>query len=220
MKKLQCVIINSQPSSVNHFTSLIECNPFLTIIKSYTSPIKALFEINESDHVYFLFMDIDMKELSGLELLKRLRDKVKFIVFVTPDILIALKAFNLSSDQHKLKPINQFKLIKTIHQLAYPYCNHADDNLFIEKENKGCFDRLLKADIILIQNKNNIVIIVTETQSITVHVNFNEVLQMFKDDFRFLQISQSYLVNLNFVTDLSEEEINLKMDKLSFLNAM
>lgn len=78
-----------------------------------------------------------------------------------------------------------------------------DDNLFIEEETKGNFNRIIKADIILIQYKDYTVLIVTQTKDIIAHTDFDDVLNQFKNDLRFLQIHQSYLINLNYITNLS-----------------
>ncbi|WP_316804373.1 LytR/AlgR family response regulator transcription factor [Pedobacter nototheniae] len=209
MKKLRCVIIDSDQGSLDSLTGLIEHNPLLTIIKSYTSAVKALFEINEEDDIHFLFTAVKMPDLSGLELVKKLRSKVKFIIFTTSHLHYALKAYQVGADHYLLKPVNQLKLTNTIHQLAYPYQINGDDNLFIEREKKGSFDRLIKADIILIQSTEGFISVVTKAKKLSIHVYFSDVLKAFRNDLRFLRMD-NYLVNLNYVAHFSEAGIKLK----------
>lgn len=210
MNKFHCVIIDSKSDSVNHLKGIIELNPLLSIVGIYTDPVKALFDIQERDNIHFLFIDIEMKELLGLELAKRLSHKVKFIVFITPNNLNVLKKIDMDSNQYLIKPVNQLKLIQMVHQLAYPHQINIDDNLFIERKTKGSFDRLIKGDIVLIQNKINSILIVTEIKNISVNVNFSDALKEFENDLRFLQLDNSYLINLNFVTSISTNELTFK----------
>ena len=85
----------------------------LEILGTFNSPKAALAFLN-SHPVDLVFLDIEMPEMNGFELLKMVT-KVDFeIIFATAYDEFAIKAFNASAIDYLLKPINKDLLIASI----------------------------------------------------------------------------------------------------------
>jgi len=105
----KCVIIDDDQLSVDILQNFIDRIPELKVIKTYNNPALALTEIKSTDDIDFLFLDIKM-DISGLDVAKILRDKVRFLIFVTSYEEFALDAFGVHGDKFLVKPIHFSKL--------------------------------------------------------------------------------------------------------------
>ena len=72
--KLRCVVIDDEPLAVDAIVRHIEHTPFLSLDQKFTNPVKAFQYLSESS-VDIIFIDIQMPDLSGLDLVKKLEYK-------------------------------------------------------------------------------------------------------------------------------------------------
>lgn len=115
-KLYRCVLVDDDRMSIDILTGYISKVPKLNIYKSYQSASMAINEINMDDDIDFLFLDIRM-DISGIDVAKVLRDKVKFIIFVTAYNEFALNAFSVGGDQYLVKPVFFTKFLETVNQV-------------------------------------------------------------------------------------------------------
>lgn len=87
--------------------------PDVEIIGSFHVPVKALKFLTENN-VDLVFLDIEMPELNGFELLKRLGTINFDVIFATAYDEFAVQAFKTSAIDYLLKPIDKTDLLKAI----------------------------------------------------------------------------------------------------------
>ena len=102
--KINCAVIDDEPLAVNLLKSYVEKTDSLHLVGAYTNAIDAMegFRHNAID---LLFLDIQMPQLSGLELANILPNNVK-IVFVTAFKEYAIEAYKKRAFDYLLKPIS------------------------------------------------------------------------------------------------------------------
>jgi len=110
-----CVILDDDPLSVYLLESYITNIEKLNLRGSFTDPVDAMAAFHEFEQIDFLFLDIGM-EISGLDLARMLKKKVKYIIFVTGHEEFAVKAFE-NGDAYLVKPIDFDLVLKTINSL-------------------------------------------------------------------------------------------------------
>lgn len=115
-KLYRCVVVDDDRTFLDLVTTYIGRIPKLNLLKSYDSGISAIKEINDDDNIDFLFLDIRM-DVSGIDVARLLRDKVKFIVFMTAYDEFALNAFQVGGDKYLTKPVYFPKFLETINQV-------------------------------------------------------------------------------------------------------
>lgn len=112
----KCVIIDDDQLSIDILNNFISHHPVLSTSATYTDPAKAINEISEEDEIDFLFLDIRM-DISGIDVATLLRDKVRYLIFVTSYDKYAIEAFKVHGDKFLLKPITNEKFTLAIDQL-------------------------------------------------------------------------------------------------------
>ncbi|RLD81995.1 MAG: DNA-binding response regulator [Bacteroidetes bacterium] len=114
LKQMRTIIIDDEPDAVNALKIIIEeFVPELTIIGTFSDPIKALEGIPKMDPE-LIFLDINMPGLNGFELLESLPHRNFKTIFVTAYDEYAIKAFKYSAVDYILKPIDIDELIDAI----------------------------------------------------------------------------------------------------------
>ncbi|MCZ8134076.1 MAG: response regulator, partial [Algoriphagus sp.] len=65
--KIKCVAIDDEPLALELLTKFIQQTAFLELVGKFSNAIEALGFINQNE-VQLVFMDIQMPDLSGMEL--------------------------------------------------------------------------------------------------------------------------------------------------------
>ena len=102
--KLSCVIIDDEPLAVRLLESYAEKTPFLNLVATYSNAIDALSALTNNP-VDILFLDIQMPELSGMEL-SRMLPKSTRVVFTTAFSQYAVESYLVGAANYLLKPID------------------------------------------------------------------------------------------------------------------
>ena len=102
--KLTCAIIDDEPLAVELLESYVRKTPFLELKGAYNGGITAL-EALKTEPVDLLFCDIQMPELSGMELSRMLPTRTR-VVFTTAFDRYAVEGFRVGAVDYLLKPIS------------------------------------------------------------------------------------------------------------------
>ena len=110
--KLTCAIIDDEPLAVELLESYVRKTPFLELKGAYNGGITAL-EALKTEPVDLLFCDIQMPELSGMELSRMLPTRTR-VVFTTAFDRYAVEGFRVGAVDYLLKPIQADRLARTV----------------------------------------------------------------------------------------------------------
>ena len=117
-KAYNCLIIDDEPHVLLQISDYISAVRKLKLVASFLKPVDGINFINSTPtKIDFLFLDINMQTLNGIETAKIIRDKVQFLVFITAYEKYALEAFQVDCDAFVLKPISFEKLLNTVNVL-------------------------------------------------------------------------------------------------------
>jgi two-component system LytT family response regulator len=109
---LRAYVVDDERLAVERLTRLLTATGRVTIAGSATDPAEALAFLRATP-VDVLFLDIQMPELTGFELLERL-DRHVAVVFTTAYDQYALDAFGVNSLDYLLKPIEADRLDRAL----------------------------------------------------------------------------------------------------------
>lgn len=127
---MRVIIIDDEEPSLNLMNFMIGKNDYLEVVGAYTSARSALEQLPklQPDAV---FTDIEMPEMSGMELAKaiRCRDQNIQIVFVTAYEKYAVDAFAVDAANYLLKPITKEGLSVTVNRLLKNFQNRKHSGL-------------------------------------------------------------------------------------------
>jgi len=209
MEQLRCVVIDDEKHSVSILSDYIETTPNLILVKSYLDPLIALAEISLQDRIDFIFLDIYMPEISGIELANKLTNRARFIVFITAFTRYAIQAFEVNASRYLVKPISKTKFIGTIWDVLNSEKKKIEKLKISEKKfffvsigERGQRLKVKRSEILFFESRKNYVKIVTEAVDYMVYLTLKEV----ENDFWgtvFYRVHRSFFVNSEKVDKIS-----------------
>jgi two-component system LytT family response regulator len=111
---LRVYVVDDEPLAIDRLLRLLK-DAQVSIAGSTTDPAEAV-EFLSRNRVDALFLDIQMPEMNGFELLARLPDQ-PLVIFTTAYDQYALKAFEVNSIDFLLKPVDPEQLRRALHKL-------------------------------------------------------------------------------------------------------
>lgn len=102
---IRCVAIDDEPLALELLESYIAKTPFLELVGSTTNPFEAM-DLVKKENVDLLFMDIQMPELTGIDVASSIDTFRTKVVFVTAFDSYALEGFRVDAIDYLLKPVS------------------------------------------------------------------------------------------------------------------
>ncbi len=102
--KLSCIVVDDEPMALNLIESYVQKTPFLDLKGKCSSAIQALKILN-TEQIDLIFLDIQMPDLTGIELSKTL-SKATRVIFTTAFDSYALQGYKVDALDYLLKPFN------------------------------------------------------------------------------------------------------------------
>lgn len=196
--KFKCIIVDDEPPATRILEKYVEQISFLERVATFNDSLKALEFLN-THTVDLVLLDIQMPQLTGLQLSKIISKDIK-IIFTTAYPDFALEGFELSALDYLVKPIafERFylaasKLQSSPKQEIQP--SNSADFIFIKTDGKNKFAKLFLKDILYIESLQNYICIHTLEQQFITHSSLRNVLESLPQD-DFVQTHKSYVVAL------------------------
>jgi len=216
---INCIIVDDEKFSINALTKYIELMPTLNVVNIYTDPTQALEEVTEGGNIDLLFMDIDMPQLSGIELARGLRYRTNKLIFTTAHSRYAFDAFEAEGDAFLLKPYSFNKFSLTINRL-FPNAEHSEghlntninDTYFLVK-NKDENLRIKKVnydDVVAFESfQNYIKIHLINDTIIVAYLTIKDVLEILGPRQEFKQFHRAFVIATQYVSFIEGNTIKM-----------
>lgn len=209
-----CVIIDDDAYAIAGLQKYIELVPSLNLQQAYTDPVKALLELAHAEKTDLMLVDIDMPQISGIELSRQLREKTHKLVFTTSHTQYGYEAFELSADAYLLKPYSLAKFTATIAKL-FPATTESkpaptDDYFFVKSKAEN--HKLVKIcfkDVIAVESQQNYVLIHTAAQNITVYMSLTEVAGILGQLPGFVKYHRSFIINRDHINSITGNTLKM-----------
>ncbi len=217
MGKLKVFLVDDEPLAIKRLSRLLSETEKVEIIGQTNEPLDAL-KIIPNLNIDAIFLDIQMPELTGFELLQKLENYPP-VIFTTAYDEFALKAFEVHSVDYLLKPIESERLDLALEKL---------ENLVTNNNSNSNIEKLLEN---LTQKKDETIARIASRIGGKVQIlNIDEITHFFAqdkvtfaktlkgkefplddslnkleeklDEKTFLRVHRSSIVNLNFIEEV------------------
>ena len=213
--KLKCIIVDDEPPATRILENYIGKVSFLEKTAIFNDALKALEFLN-THSVDVIFLDIQMPQLTGLQLSRIISKEIK-VIFTTAYPDFALEGFELNAVDYLLKPIAFERFYQAVSKLngdsktEVISNNNSADFIFIKTDGKNKFIKLFLDEILYVESLQNYVCIYTLNQQIITHSSLKNVIESLPER-NFVQIHKSYVVALKQIesTDSFSVFVNAK----------
>jgi two-component system, LytTR family, response regulator len=207
-----CIIVDDNEIDRLTLASFVRKHPFIQIAGIFDSALRAL-DFALSNQPDILFLDIDMPEINGIDIRKKLA-QVPACIFVTSHPEYAVEGFETAALDFLIKPLRPERFEKAMERLQHFLEIHfkaelldftlGDDTLFIKDGHDNI--KLQLHEIIYLEALKDYTGIVTRNKKYCVLTLLGSLLKE-KSFQSFIRIHRSYAVQKHFISKITSKEI-------------
>ncbi len=208
---MDCIIIDDDQLSVKVLEEFINKTDGLTLKASFLDAVEARNYLSKNSMIDLIFLDIEMPEMSGFDLLGSLIE-LPLVIITSSKQKYAIDAFDFEVTDYLLKPIDYKKFYRAFSRakkhfdLEKVVTNDSGD-IFVKKGSNLL--RLKFSEILWIEALENYVVFNTHNSKITIHFTMKAIEEKFPSP-HFSRVHRSYIVNTKSISIIKENTLEIK----------
>ncbi len=218
---LHALIIDDEENGIVSLGLLLKkVAPHIKIVSTTTSATRGVILINDF-RPDIVFLDINMPNLTGFELLEKIEFKKFHLIFTTAHQEYALKAIKKSAVDYLLKPVGKDDLIKAIQKVEKKITENekVPDIYMLLKDlgeqqkqkvaipTKTGIDLVSVDDIMYIEaNSNSAVVTFNNGEQTPTSRSLKEFENHLSDNIAFIRVQNSFIINVHRVSKYVKED--------------
>lgn len=194
----------------------------LQLVATCSNAIEAMSALKENE-VDIMLLDIQMPDLTGLELVKSL-EKKPAVIFTTAYSEYAVDAFNLAVTDYLLKPFDFQRFVQAINkavglvqpkveleQKTVDSVSRSNDFITVKADYK--LYKINYDDLLYIEGQHEYVTFHTTQRRITALFALKDLEGILPKD-KFVRVHKSYIVSFKHIQDLDKSEVTVAGSKV------
>lgn len=212
MRIINCIILDDEPMAVALLSKYVDKIQNLNLVKATTNPFEVL-EFTNNNSVDVIFIDIQMPELTGIQLMEMLGNKTKFVI-TSAYSEYALQGYEHNVIDYLLKPVSFDRFYKAVVKVQEVFKEQTFTNVITAEEKSDEF-LFVKTDGKLIKiNLNDLQFVEGLKDYLYLHLKNEKliVLDTLKDfelklPNNFMRVHKSYIVRLDQIESIERNRI-------------
>ena len=207
---MQIAICDDEQNQIEYITSIVTSwsnhKGHSCEIRTFASAEAFLFEYEEDKAYDILLLDVEMKNMNGIELAKRIRkdNNRAEIIFITSHFEFVGEGYEVDALHYLIKPISVEKFTQVLTKAA--------EKLSVEPPSvviscEGETVKLYESDILYVESFLHYIVIHTKDNEYKIKENISVFENKVSDV--FYRIHRSYLVSLKYITRISRTSVNI-----------
>lgn len=211
---IKCIALDDEPFALKQIESYIRQTPFLELVALCENAFDALKVLEANNEIQLIFADINMPDLSGMDLVKSLSGGPK-VIFTTAYSEYAIEGFQVDALDYLLKPISFTQFLKAANKARHWFElleNHNKDavspheeNIFVKSDYK--IIKIKMDDILYIESANEYIKIILENgESIMTFMRLKNMEENLPKD-KFMRVHRSFIIQLNKIKAVEKNRV-------------
>lgn len=217
---INCVAIDDEPLALDIISDYCSKISYINLLQTFTSPVASI-DFLKSNKVDLLFLDIQMEQLTGIQLLNVIKSKPQ-VIFTTAYDSFAVMGYELDAVDYLLKPISFERFLKATSK-AYEKIQ-SDKNTAVEKtilmnenikhdyffiKTDAKMQKVNYSDVLYIEGQSDYLKVVTEKERHMTLMNFKKIEEILPNE-HFVRVHKSYIVALSKIEFVERNRIKIK----------
>lgn len=218
MKKYNCLIVDDEPPAREVLRRYVAQATMLNLVGECANAIQAITAVKQQE-VDLIFLDIQMPQLSGIDLIRTLSQQPK-IILTTAFEQYAVQAFELNATDYLVKPISFERFLKAvikilpdqktpteIQQVNHPARTLDQTFLYFRADRKMV--KVFLSDILYVESLKDYVKVHTIKGMVVTKYAMVSLEAMLPAN-NFLRIHRSFLISIDKIDSFTADEIDVQ----------
>lgn len=213
---IKCIIVDDEPLAHVVLENYITQIQSLELVAKCKNALEAINFLHKNE-IDLIFLDINMPDISGIEMLKTLKVQPK-IIFTTAYSEFALESYEYGVSDYLLKPIKFDRFLKAVNRVIDSKANTVpvatennestvdtkEDYIFI-KQDQSVF-KVNFADILYVEALGNYLQVYTTQKKIVARETMAEMEKKLTHE-NFIRVHKSFIVNVSKIEKIVNNQI-------------
>ncbi|MEJ7914424.1 MAG: LytTR family DNA-binding domain-containing protein [Chitinophagaceae bacterium] len=220
--KIRCLVVDDEPPAQDVLKKYVQLVQSLEFAGTCADAIEALTFLQQQP-VDLLFLDIQMPQLLGTDLIRTLKNPPK-VIFTTAFRKFAVEGFELNAVDYLLKPISFERFLTAVNKVMDTSLL-ANDNIFPSIKTGNLADAFITLrsdrknlkvslnDILYIESLKDYIKVVTVNKTIVTKQSISSIEEMLPKE-NFIRIHRSYILAVHKIESYTNELIGIANQEL------
>ncbi len=207
--RIDCIIVEDEPLAQERIRAYLEKLPFMNLVGVFDGAIEAMAFLQAGNNVDLIFLDINMGDFSGIQLLESVKISSQVIVS-TAYHEYALKGYELNVTDYLLKPYTFERFLQAVDKVQSNRGKGgvAPERKFIFVKTEYRLEKLQLDDLLYIERMRDYRRIHAAGKQIMTLQTFGELEQAIPPGF-VCRIHKSYLVALDKIDSVGRDTVRI-----------
>ena len=218
--RIKCLSIDDEPLALDIIKAYCEKIPFLNLVGTFGNALDTL-DYLRNNTVDLMFLDIQMEELTGIQLLNSLKNK-PFVIFTTAYDQYAIQGFDLDVLDYMLKPIPFDRFVKGANKALEQMQNNSvatlpernekqantGSNTFFFVKTETRIEKVMASEVLYVEGMGDYWRIVTKGRRIMTLMNAKGVEEILHEP-AFCRVHKSFFVAIDKIEFVERKQIKI-----------
>ncbi len=218
--KINCIAIDDEPLALDIIRDYALKVPFLNLLRTFDNAIESI-DFIRNNKIDLLFLDIQMEELTGIQLLNALKYR-PYVIFTTAYDEFAVQGFELDVVDYMLKPISFERFIKGVDKVyermqneskkagknSNPPISYGNKEEFFFVKTETRMEKVFFADVLYIEGMGDYWRIVTSAKRIMSLMNAKKIEDVLPES-HFFRVHKSFYIALDKIDSIERNRIKI-----------
>ena len=212
---ITCIAIDDEPKALEVIERYCQKISLISLKATFREPLKAIEFLNR-EKVDLIFLDINMPDLSGIQLLQTLSPR-PLIIFTTAYSQYAVESYELNALDYLLKPITFERFLLAINKAAAALSSRTttgmDEDAAVFIKSGPQTYRVKVSEILYLEKDGNYITVHLKDGNILIRENMGDIFDLIPAA-DFIRVHKSYVVGIRHISMIEVHQLIVNGEKI------
>ncbi len=205
---ITCIAIDDEPKALEVIERYCRKTNLVDLRATFREPVKAI-EFMNREKVDLIFLDINMPDISGMQLVQTLSPR-PMVIFTTAYSHYAVESYDLNALDYLLKPITFERFLAAINKAAgilpskKSVSNEDESTVFIKSGPQTY--QVKVGDILYLEKDGNYITIHLKDKNILIRENMTDIFGIVPEEL-FVRVHKSFVVAIRHIAMIEVHQV-------------
>jgi two-component system, LytTR family, response regulator len=212
---MTCIAIDDEPKALEVIERYCQKTGLVSLKGTFREPLKAIEFLNR-EKVDLIFLDINMPDISGMQLLQTLSPR-PLIIFTTAYSQYAVESYDLNALDYLLKPVTFERFLLAINKAAAALSSRnttgMDEDAAIFIKSGPQTYRVKVSEILYLEKNGNYITVHLKDENILIRENMGDIFDLVPAA-DFIRVHKSYVVGIRHISMIEVHQLIVNGEKI------
>jgi len=214
---MNCIAIDDEPKALEVIERYCQKSDLVDLKATFREPVKAIEFLNK-EKIDLIFLDINMPDISGVQLIQTLTTK-PMVIFTTAYSNYAVESYSLNAIDYLLKPITFERFLAAVNKASNLLL--LQNRSFIKEDEPGSVFiksgphtyQVKVSDILYLEKDGNYITVHLKDKQILIRENMGDIFDLVSPA-EFMRVHKSFIVAIKHIAMLEVHQLIINGTKI------